>query len=57
MSFVGRHGPDGAGATVISNDSFEEYQDTYPWITQRRMPYRVFQGEIYLDPEDLMGVF
>jgi hypothetical protein len=47
----------GADATVVSNDSFEEYQSRYPWILQRRLPYRVFQGEVYLDPEELMGVF
>jgi len=46
-----------ADATVVSNDSFEEYQSRYPWILQRRIPYRVFQGEVYLDPEELMGVF
>jgi hypothetical protein len=48
---------DQAGATVVSNDSFEEYQSRYPWIVQRRIPYRIFQGEVYLDPEELMGVF
>jgi hypothetical protein len=48
---------DQAGATVVSNDSFEEYRSRYPWIVQRRIPYRIFQGEVYLDPEELMGVF
>lgn len=45
------------GATVVSNHDFEEYLSRFPWLTERRIPYRVHRGEAYLDPEELMGVF
>lgn len=45
------------GATVVSNDRFEEYLPRFPWITERRIPYRIHRGQAYLDPEELMGVF
>lgn len=45
------------GATVVSNHHFEEYLPRYPWLTERRIPYRVHRGQAYLDPEELMGVF
>lgn len=45
------------GASVISNESFEELRSKFPWIDERRIPYRVFSGVAYLDPEYLMGVF
>lgn len=48
---------DETGASVVSNESFEEYRPTFAWIEERRIPYRVFSGRAYLDPEDLMGVF
>jgi hypothetical protein len=48
---------DRANARVVSNDTFEAYRSKYPWVVERRIPYRIFDGEIYLDPEELMGVF
>jgi hypothetical protein len=48
---------DQSNARVVSNDTFEAYRAQYPRILERRIPYRVFEGEIYLDPEELMGVF
>lgn len=48
---------DEIGATVVSNERFEDYQSQYPWITDRRIPYRVYRGKVYLDPISLMGVF
>lgn len=44
-------------ATVVSNDRFEEYLPRFPWLTERRIPYRIHRGQAYLDPEELMGVF
>ncbi len=48
---------DDTGATVVSNHRFEEYLARFPWLTERRIPYRVHRGQAYLDPEELMGVF
>lgn len=48
---------DETGASVVSNESFDEYRSKFPWIEKRRIPYRVFSGVAYLDPEELMGVF
>lgn len=48
---------DETGASVVSNESFDEYRPRFAWIEERRIPYRVFSGRAYLDPEDLMGVF
>lgn len=48
---------DETGATVVSNHRFEEYLSRFPWLTERRIPYRVHRGQAYLDPEELMGVF
>ncbi len=48
---------DETGATVVSNHHFEEYLPRFPWLTERRIPYRVHRGKAYLDPEELMGVF
>ncbi len=48
---------DQTGATVVSNHHFEEYLPSFPWLTERRIPYRVHGGKAYLDPEELMGVF
>lgn len=45
------------GATVVSNHRFEEYLSRFPWLTERRIPYRVHRGQAYLDPVELMGVF
>ena len=48
---------DETGAAVVSNHHFEEYLPSFPWLTERRIPYRVHRGQAYLDPEGLMGVF
>lgn len=48
---------DDTGATVVSNHRFEEFLARFPWLTERRIPYRVHRGQAYLDPEELMGVF
>jgi hypothetical protein len=32
-------------AFVISNDMFQPYQDRYPWIKERRIPYMIVNGE------------
>lgn len=48
---------DETGAALVSNDHFEEYLARFPWLAERRIPYRVHRGKVYLDPEELMGVF
>jgi hypothetical protein len=48
---------DETSASVVSNESFEDYRPRFSWIEERRIPYRVYRGRAYLDPEDLMGVF
>jgi hypothetical protein len=39
---------DREGAFVISNDMFQPYQEQYPWITERRIPYMIINGEAQL---------
>lgn len=39
---------DGNDAVVISNDLFEDYEDEYPWIEQRRIPFMIVRGEVHL---------
>lgn len=40
-------------APVVSNDEFENYQDRYPWIEQRRMPLMIVNGEVEFYEEQL----
>ena len=37
-------------AMIVSNDMFKEFRDTAPWIDQRRIPYTILDGEVYLHP-------
>jgi len=33
---------------VISNDLFEDYEDEYPWIAKRRIPFMIVRDEVHL---------
>lgn len=35
-------------ALVVSNDEFEQYQDDYPWIEERRVPLMIVKGHVEL---------
>jgi hypothetical protein len=35
-------------AFVISNDLFQPYQEQYPWIEDRRIPYMIINGDVQL---------
>lgn len=35
-------------AQVISNDRFDEYQEQYPWIRERRVPFMIVEGHVEL---------
>ena len=35
-------------AVVISNDLFEDYEDQYPWIEERRIPFMIVRGQVHL---------
>ena len=37
-------------AMIVSNDMFKEFRDTAPWIDERRIPYTILDGEVYLHP-------
>ncbi len=37
-------------AMIVSNDMFKEFRDIAPWIDQRRIPYTILDGEVYLHP-------
>lgn len=37
-------------AVVVSNDRFEPYRDRYPWIEERRLPFMIVRGDVYLSP-------
>ena len=37
-------------AMIVSNDMFKEFRETAPWIDQRRIPYTILDGEVYLHP-------
>lgn len=39
---------DDQNALVVSNDEFEQYQDQYPWIEERRVPLMIVNGEVKL---------
>ena len=45
---------DDLGASVISNDEYEQYQETYPFIEERRVPLMIIDGEVvfYEDIKD-----
>lgn len=38
-------------ARVVSNDSFDEYREQYPWIAQRRLPLMIVKGQVELYDE------
>jgi hypothetical protein len=40
-------------ALVVSNDEFEQYQDQFPWIEQRRVPLMIVHGDVQLYGNDL----
>ena len=42
---------DNEGARVVSNDQFDPYQDKFPWIRDRRVPFMIVRGavEFYKD--------
>ena len=33
---------------VVSNDRFQPYQDAYPWIEERRIPFMIIEGLVQL---------
>lgn len=35
-------------ARIVSNDRYEEYQDDFPWIPDRRVPLMIIDGEVEL---------
>ncbi|MFW9851940.1 MAG: hypothetical protein ACFFDS_03295, partial [Candidatus Thorarchaeota archaeon] len=35
---------------IVSNDMFKEFREMAPWIDQRRIPYTILDGEVYLHP-------
>lgn len=35
-------------ARVVSNDTFDDYRERYPWIDERRLPLMVIHGEVEL---------
>ncbi|MHA1224787.1 MAG: NYN domain-containing protein, partial [Candidatus Heimdallarchaeaceae archaeon] len=37
-------------AMIVSNDLFKEFKEASPWIDQRRIPYTILDGEVYLHP-------
>ena len=37
-------------AMIVSNDMFKEFRETTSWIDQRRIPYTILDGEVYLHP-------
>ena len=37
-------------AMIVSNDMFKEFRETSSWIDQRRIPYTILDGEVYLHP-------
>jgi hypothetical protein len=37
-------------AMIVSNDMFKEFREISPWIDQRRIPYTILDGEVYLHP-------
>ena len=39
-------------AVVVSNDRFEPYRNRFPWIEDRRLPYMIVRGDVFLSPDD-----
>ncbi|MDX1567563.1 MAG: hypothetical protein R3223_07170 [Longimicrobiales bacterium] len=39
---------DREGARIVSNDRYEEYQDDFSWIPDRRVPLMIIDGEVEL---------
>ncbi len=37
-------------AMIVSNDMFKEFRESAPWIDERRIPYTILDGEVYLHP-------
>ncbi len=37
-------------AMIVSNDMFKEFRESTPWIDERRIPYTILDGEVYLHP-------
>ena len=38
-------------ARVVTNDRYKGYLEQYPWITDRRLPYMIVEGEVVLYDE------
>ena len=38
-------------ALIVTNDRYKDYLDQYPWITERRLPYMIVEGEVVLYDE------
>ncbi len=41
---------DEENAMIVSNDMFKEFREDAPWIDERRIPYTILEGEVYLHP-------
>ncbi|MCE7742996.1 MAG: hypothetical protein GOP50_11130 [Candidatus Heimdallarchaeota archaeon] len=41
---------DEENAMVVSNDMFKEFREDAPWVDERRIPYTILEGEVYLHP-------
>ncbi len=41
---------------IVSNDLFKEYRTEAPWIDERRIPYTILDGEVYLHPTSVESV-
>jgi len=41
---------DEENAAIVSNDMFKEFREDSPWIDERRIPYTILEGEVYLHP-------
>jgi hypothetical protein len=40
-------------ARIVSNDEYEQYQEDYPWIERRRVPFMIVEGQVQLYEKDL----
>ena len=41
-------------AMIVSNDMFKEFRESTPWIDERRIPYTILDGEVYLHPTSVL---